>query len=72
MDFYLNILELVLFFLSFPFFLKIFNAIDYSRIFRRGFTGNIQIIYVVMVFIISYLFSHYFVELLRLFTNTVL
>lgn len=69
MDQYLNILELVLIFLTFPFFLRMFNSVDYSRIFKKGYAGNIQIIYVAFVFIFSYFFSHAFVSFLKLFVN---
>lgn len=64
-----NILELAMIFVTFPFFLRMFNAVDYSRIFKKGYTSYIQIIYVAFVFTFSYLFSHSFVGFLKLFIN---
>ena len=68
---YFAIIELLLLFISFPFFLRIFNAIDYSRIFKKGYTGHVQIIFIVSVFIFSYLFASGLTHVMELFYNII-
>lgn len=59
-----NILELFLFFISFLFFLKQFNAFRYQELFKKGHTKEIQAIFIAAVFIFSYLFAHALVAVL--------
>lgn len=68
---YFDILELVILFVSFPFFLRIFNSIKYEGVFKKGYTGNIQIIYVVVVFIISFVFSNALRSIMEMFYNII-
>ena len=45
-DSVLNILEILLFFIAFPFVFQAFNAFDTSKIFKKGFVWQIQILYI--------------------------
>ncbi len=62
----LHILELVIFFLAFPFVFMAFNAIDLSRIFKKGYIWQIQILYIFSVIIMTYLFTKAIVNLIYL------
>lgn len=68
---YFEILEIVLLFVSFPYFLKIFNSINFGNIFKKGYTSSIQIIYICTVFIFAYLFSSGLTNLLEMFYNII-
>ncbi len=62
----LHILELVIFFITFPFILKAFNAVDLSKIFKKGNTWQIQIIYIFTAIIFTYLFTKAIINLIYL------
>ena len=70
-DNYFDIVELILFFITFPFLIKIGNSINYTQIFKKGKTTHIQIFYIIFIFIISYFFSHAFVSILELSSNVI-
>ena len=65
----LDILELVIFFLTFPFVFMAFNAIDLSRFFKKGFIWQIQIIYIFSTIIFTYLFTKAIINLVYLSGN---
>ena len=60
------IFELILFFLSFYFFLNMFKAVDYSKLFKKGKVREIQITYILTVLIFAYLFTQAIVRLIVL------
>ena len=62
----LDILELVIFFISFPFIFMAFNAIDLSRFFKKGFIWQIQILYIISTIIFTYLFTKAIINLIYL------
>ena len=62
----LAILELVIFFLTFPFVFLAFNAIDLSKFFKKGFLWQIQILYIFWAVIVTYLFTRAIVNLVYL------
>lgn len=61
-----NVLELFLFFISFLFFLKQFNALRYEELFKKGHIKEIQAIFIAAVLIFSYLFAHALISILDL------
>jgi uncharacterized membrane protein YwzB len=61
-----NILELLLFFISFPFLLKWFNATRFEELFKKGRIQEIQVLYIVTVIIVAYLLSTALVNILDL------
>jgi len=62
----LDILELVIFFISFPFIFMAFNAIDLSKFFKKGFIWQIQILYIISTIIFTYLFTKAIINLIYL------
>ena len=62
----LNILELLLFFVAFPFIFQAFNAFDTSKIFKKGFVWQIQILYIFGSITFTYLFVKAIVNLIYL------
>jgi len=62
----LNILELILFFIAFPFIFQAFNAFDLSKFFKKGFVWQIQILYIFGSVIFSYLFVRAIMNLIYL------
>ena len=62
----INILELFLFFVTFPFVFMAFNSIDLSRIFKKGYVWQIQILYIFSTVIFTYLFVKAIVNLIYL------
>lgn len=62
----LAILELVIFFLTFPFVFMAFNAFDLSKFFKKGFQWQIQILYILGAVIVAYLFTRAIVNLVYL------
>jgi len=70
MDAYImNIMEMLLFFVTFPIVFQAFNAFDTSRIFRKGFVWQIQILYIFGSVIVTYLFAKAIVNLIYLSSN---
>ena len=65
----LSILELLLFFISFPFILTAFNAFDLSKFFKKGHIWQIQIIYIFSSIIFTYLFVRAIMNLIELSGN---
>jgi uncharacterized membrane protein YwzB len=65
----LSIIELFLFFVTFPFVFQAFNAFDTSRIFRKGYIWQIQIIYIFSSVIFTYLFIKAIVNLIQISAN---
>jgi uncharacterized membrane protein YwzB len=59
-----NILELFLFFISFPFILKLFNATRFEQLFKKGKTTEIQLLF---IFTVIYLPIYFHKRLLILF-----
>lgn len=51
----LNIIEFFLYFVVFGFVLQAFNAIDLSKIFKKGHTWQIQLIYILASISFTYL-----------------
>jgi len=66
----LHILELVIFFITFPFVFMAFNAIDLSRVFKKGFIWQIQILYIFSAIIFTYLFTKAIINLIYLTGST--
>ena len=62
----LAILELVIFFLTFPSVFLAFNAIDLSKFFKKGFLWQIQILYIFGAVIVTYLFTRAIINLVYL------
>lgn len=62
----LALFEYSLFFSSFILIFKSFAAFDLSRIFKKGFTLQVQILYVVSTIIMAYLFSRSIIHLIEL------
>ncbi len=62
----LHILELVIFFITFPFVFMAFNAIDLSKFFKKGFVWQIQILYILSTIIFTYLFTKAIINLIYL------
>jgi uncharacterized membrane protein YwzB len=62
----LAIFELLLFFVVFGISFQIFSAFDLSKFFKKGFTWQIQIIYIFSTVIFSYLFTKAIVNLIAL------
>ena len=65
----LSILELLLFFISFPFIFTAFNAVDLSKFFKKGYIWQIQIIYILSSIIFTYLFVRAIMNLIELSGN---
>ncbi len=65
----LSILELLLFFISFPFIFTAFNAVDLSKFFKKGYIWQIQIIYIFSSIIFTYLFVRAIMNLIELSGN---
>lgn len=68
---YLNILELAMFFLLFPFVLKWFNALRYEEMFKKGHTKEIQILFIMSVIIFTYLFTTAIIRIIELSTSII-
>ncbi len=64
-----HILELILFFISFYFFLNLFKAIDFSKLFKKGHTKEIQLTYILTVLIFSYLFTQALIRIIEITTG---
>ena len=62
----LDILEIALFFITFPFVFQAFNAIDTSRFFKKGFVWQIQILYIFGSVIFTYLFVKAIINIISL------
>lgn len=62
----LAILELSLFFIILIFVFQNLQAIDYSKIFKKGKTGQIQIIYAMTCIIMSYLLTKALINIIVL------
>lgn len=62
----LNILEIVIFFITFPFVFVAFNSIDLSRFFKKGFIWQIQVLYILSTVIFTYLFTKAIINLIYL------
>lgn len=62
----LAILELSLFFIILIFVFQNLQAIDYSKIFKKGKTGQIQIIYAMTCIIMSYLLTKALINIILL------
>lgn len=65
----LNMLELLMFFITFPFVFQAFNAIDTSKLFKKGYVWQIQILYIFGSIIFSYLFVKAIINLIYLSGN---
>lgn len=65
----LSILELLIFFITFPFVLTAFNAFDLSKFFKKGHNWQIQIIYIFSTIIFTYLFVRAIMNLIELSGN---
>ncbi len=62
----LHFLELIIFFISFPFILTAFNAIDLSKFFKKGFIWQLQVLYITSAIIFTYLFTKAIINLIYL------
>jgi len=62
----LNILELIIYFVTFPFVLLAFNSFDLSKFFKKGFIWQVQIIYIFSAIIFTYLFTKAIINLIYL------
>ena len=65
----LSILELLIFFIAFPFILTAFNSFDLSKFFKKGHNWQIQIIYIFSTIIFTYLFVRAIMNLIELSAN---
>ena len=65
----LSILELLLFFIAFPFIFTAFSAFDLSRLFKKGRIWQIQVIYIFSTIIFTYLFVRAIMNLIELSGN---
>ena len=66
MDNYFAIVELILFFVFLPIMYQSFQAVDLSRVFKKGYTSQIRTMMIVLILIFSYLISHTIVYILEL------
>ncbi|MCK5388393.1 MAG: DUF1146 family protein [Candidatus Izimaplasma sp.] len=62
----LHILEIIIFFLTFPFVFMAFNAFDLSKFFKKAMIWQIQIIYIFSAIIFTYLFTKAIINLIYL------
>jgi uncharacterized membrane protein YwzB len=62
----LALFEYSLFFSSLVLIFKAFSALDLSRIFKKGHTLHIQIIYIMTTISLAYIFSRAIVHLIEL------
>lgn len=67
----LAIFELMMFFIVFGIAFQAFSAFDLSKFFKKGFTWQIQIIYIFSAIIFSYLFTKAIVNLIALSSSLV-
>ena len=65
----INIIEIFLFFVTFPIVFQAFNAFDISKIFKKGYIWQIQIIYIFSTVIFTYLFVKAVINLIYLSGN---
>lgn len=54
---YLVVLELAMFFIFLIFVFQNLQSIDYSRIFKKGKTGQIQVVFTMVCVIMAYLLT---------------
>ncbi|MCF7927247.1 MAG: DUF1146 family protein [Candidatus Izimaplasma sp.] len=66
-----NIVELALFFIVFPFILKLFDAIMFEKVFRKNHVKEIQLIYIFSAIIFSYLFTKAIMNIIYLSTSII-
>lgn len=71
MDNYFLILEFGLFFLFLPIVYNVFQAIDLSKIFKKGYTPQIRTAIILMILIFSYLISRAITHILELSYNII-
>lgn len=71
MDNYFLILELGLFFIFLPIVYNIFQAIELSKIFKKGYTPQIKAAYIIGILIVAHLISRAIVHILELSYNIV-
>lgn len=64
-----NILELLIFFMLFPFILKWFNATRFEALFKKGHIKEIQILFIMTVIIFTYLFAQALMNIIYLSTS---
>lgn len=67
----LAIFELIMFFVVFGIAFQTFSAFDLSKFFKKGFTWQIQILYIFSAIIFSYLFTKAIVNLIALSSSLV-
>ena len=65
----ISIMEIFLFFVTFPFVFQAFNAFDTSKIFKKGYVWQIQIIYIFSSIIFTYLFIKAIINLIQISAN---
>lgn len=65
----LNIMEFFLFFVVFVFVFQAFNAFDLSKFFKKGYTWQIQVIYILSSIVFTYLTVKAFMNLIYLSTE---
>ena len=65
----LNIIEFFLYFIVFAFVFQAFNAFDLSKFFKKGYTWQIQVIYIFSTIVFTYLVVKAFMNLIYLSTE---
>ncbi len=63
---YLVLLEMLLFFVFIVFVFQNLQAIDYSRIFKKGRTGQIQVVFMMVTVSLAYLLTKAIMNLIDL------
>jgi uncharacterized membrane protein YwzB len=61
-----SLFELLLFFLLFAFNLNLFKSVQYEKLFKKGKVKEIQLIYIIIVIIITYLLTQALMSLFEL------
>lgn len=71
MDNYFLFLELGLFFVFLPIVYNVSQAIDLSKVFKKGYTPQIRAAYIIFILIVSYLLSNAITSILELSYNII-
>ena len=66
MDNYFQIVELFLFFVSFVVLIRVGSTINFAQYFQKGKIREIQLIYFIVMFILSYLLARALTHILEL------
>mgnify|MGYP000969534658 CR=1 FL=1 len=71
MEKYFMIAEFILFLVFLPIVYNAFQAIDLSKLFKRGYTSQIRTVLIMIIIVLAYFLSHAITSVLELFFNIV-